>query len=668
MTEQAEQAFPALLPYTDGTLHSQAGLVGRIFDELDVGLVSTDVAHDFAHVNETAAGLLKTPAGETTARTFNEVLRQLARRALNHADVAGDWTRLREDPAATLKTTWQFEGAPTHLGVVCKPAPYPGFDGRIWAFYDNSFLARTMEASSQTEALLRTNADSMLDPQVLLEGVWKDGTVVDLLYRDVNRATCEYLGLSREEMVGHSILRSLPNIDGSGLMSHYTRCAQTGEPVILDAFPYHNELLGALKYYDVRAAQARPGWITLTWRDVTERSELSHKIAESEEHFRLLAENMADVVVRLDDDGTMTWISNSVENVLGATADHWLGQKVFDFAPHERRAEARENWARVVADGVHVGRAMVYGADGTPHTIHTHSKPFYDAEGRRDGIVASFRIIDAEVAAEERARGQLSLRDAQNQSLTRRLQRQTERLTAELESAARYVGSILPGELTGPVWVTSRYVPSRQLSGDSYDYRWIDDDHLIAYLVDVSGHGIEPALLSVSVHNVLRSGTFGPETLGEPGEVLTELNRLFQMDQHGGNYFTVWYGVYQRSTRTLRFATAGHPPALAMAPGDASPTLLATDAIPIGILEETEYDDGTYTVPAGAEILLYSDGAFELTLPGNEPWSLRDFTDLYTHTTTAPDWTLDQFIARLQDRSESGMFEDDCTLVRLNIP
>ena len=76
------------------------------------------------------------------------------------------------------------------------------------------------------------------------------------------------------------------------------------------------------------------------------------------------------------------------------------------------------------------------------------------------------------------------------------------RLMAELGSAARYVTSILPDDLDGPVPVTSRYIPSEELGGDSFDHRWIDDDHLITYLVDVSGHGVGPAMFSVSVHNL----------------------------------------------------------------------------------------------------------------------------------------------------------------------
>lgn len=117
------------------------------------------------------------------------------------------------------------------------------------------------------------------------------------------------------------------------------------------------------------------------------------------------------------------------------------------------------------------------------------------------------------------------------------------RLTRELDSAAHYVASILPGPLDGPVPVTARYLPASAVGGDSFGYTWSDADHLIVYLIDVSGHGVEPALLSVSVHNLLRSGGLRTETLLSPDRVLAELNTRFSMDDHDDHYFTMWFGV-----------------------------------------------------------------------------------------------------------------------------
>jgi sigma-B regulation protein RsbU (phosphoserine phosphatase) len=654
----------------DGIAHRQIEQLGALLDELDVGLVSVDSAQDFATINLTAAALLKVPSGSTTASEFTAIIRALANRAIDRRKANDQLSTVQHDPAALLRTTWEFADAPTHLGVVCKPAPYPGFNGRIWAFYDNSALAQAVEASERGDALLRAAADAMLDSQVLLEAVWQDGRIVDLIHRSVNRAACDYIGLSREQLIGRSIQDVAPDLVPTGLLAKYIACAENGEPVTLDDFTLYNDILGGVRYYDIRASQAQLGLINVSWRDVTDRSELTRRIAESEAYFRLLADNVADVVVRLSDEGRIIWISNSVEAALGAPPEFWIGRPAMEFAAPGELEAARERVENILTSKADIGRALIRGADGVLHRVHLHSKPFYDADGKRDGIIASFRVIDDEVAAEERAQRAVDRRDRQNKSLTQLLQAQTDRLMSDMDSAAKYVASILPGDLDGPVRVSSRYVSSRRLGGDSFDYRWIDDDHMLVYLLDVSGHGVEPAMVSVSVHNLLRSGSIAPEVLLQPDAVLAELNRLFQMERQAGNYFTIWYGVYQTSTRTLRYASAGHPPAIVLTKGATGQTAtkLSTGGMPVGMFEDSEFAAATYVVPACAEVLVYSDGAFELDLPDGEAWSLPDFIELCAQVAQSPEWSLDQIIAGLRTISVSGVFDDDCTMVRITTP
>lgn len=637
-----------------------------LLDGVDVGMVWVDPASELANVNRTAAELLGLNPGAMAASDFAATVGKLVDRCLDRAAAQQELRLLAGNPAAELKTTWRFPDEPTHLGVMSKPAPYPLTAGRIWAFYDNSVLAEAIESANRAQGLLRSNADAMLDPQVLVEAIRSGDRIVDLVYRDVNRATCEYLGLSRAELVDHSLLETLPNLVGSGLFAKYSECAESGKPVVLDGFPYANELLGSLRYYDIRAAQASPYLMSLTWRDVTERIEWEQQVSASEERYRLLAENVADVVVRIVD-GRVSWVSKSVENALNAPPEYWIGRKVVDFVAPEERDAYLSGTVDVADGGTSLGRLRIVDADGAPHWVHLHAKPFHEADGTPNGLVASFRVIDDEVAAEQQAQDQIDQRDAQNRSLTRRLQEQKDRLVAELKSASRYVESILPGDLDGPVRVSSRYVPSRHLGGDSYDYHWVDHDHLVFYLLDVSGHGVESAMLSVSVHNLVRSGSLSPQKLLQPTVVLAELNRLFQMDQHDGNYFTMWYGVYQRSTRRLRFACAGHPPALALVPqlgGGVAVTPLTAPGLPIGMFEDTQFGSGNYLVAPDTAIVLYSDGAFELD-PEAGKWDPNEFTEVCTRMAGSPDWSVDGLIAELAASTPTGFFDDDCTVVRL---
>lgn len=235
-----------------------------------------------------------------------------------------------------------------------------------------------------------------------------------------------------------------------------------------------------------------------------------------------------------------------------------------------------------------------------------------------------------------------------------------DRLSGELASAAKYVAAILPGDLDGPVQVRSRYLPSSEIGGDSFGYLWIDDDHLIVYVIDVSGHGVQPALLSVTVHNLLRSRSMPVETLLNPERVMAEVNRLFDMDSHGGNYLTMWFGVYQASTRLLRYASAGHPPALALTDEDGTveATALGGTALPIGMFSDSTFTDDSYRVPPGGQIVLCSDGVL------GDRLSFADFTELCAEVASTQGWSPASLIGRLR-ATTGGTFEDDCVLVQL---
>ena len=228
-----------------------------------------------------------------------------------------------------------------------------------------------------------------------------------------------------------------------------------------------------------------------------------------------------------------------------------------------------------------------------------------------------------------------------------------------------YIASILPRGLTGDVNVYSRYLPAREVGGDSFDYLWIDDDHLLVYLIDVSGHGIPPALLSASLHNMLRFGNLSPANLLAPDTVLAELNRRSQMDQHGYHYFTMWYGVYEASSRILRYSSAGAPPALAFTGTTVTVTELATDSPPGGMFEDTVFTVRSYAVAPGCRILIHSDGANEITQPSGRQLTLADFTALSRRVASAPGWAIDDIVDELRALTPSGAFEDDFSVIQL---
>lgn len=191
------------------------------------------------------------------------------------------------------------------------------------------------------------------------------------------------------------------------------------------------------------------------------------------------------------------------------------------------------------------------------------------------------------------------------------LQRQTQKLEAELAEAANYVCSLLPPPMETPFRIETLFLPSRQLGGDCFDYFWLSPTQMAIYLLDVSGHGLGSALPSVSILNLLRSRGLQDVDYQKPAAVLVGLNTMFQMSQQGGKYFTIWYGVFDTQSQQLTYACAGHPPALLWNPEDCTLKTLKTAGLPIGFFPESEYVSDVHRVPEKSAIYLFSDGLFD---------------------------------------------------------
>jgi sigma-B regulation protein RsbU (phosphoserine phosphatase) len=122
------------------------------------------------------------------------------------------------------------------------------------------------------------------------------------------------------------------------------------------------------------------------------------------------------------------------------------------------------------------------------------------------------------------------------------------------------------------------------------------------------------ALLAVTVLEFLRSQIRRDFDFAKPAQVIERLNRIFQMKDHAGKFFSVWYGVYSRSARTITYINAGHPPALLLIRDGDSPRLVRTapSGPVLGVLPEINAPEITVPFPPEAEIYLFTDGLYEL--------------------------------------------------------
>ena len=245
------------------------------------------------------------------------------------------------------------------------------------------------------------------------------------------------------------------------------------------------------------------------------------------------------------------------------------------------------------------------------------------------------------------------------------LEKTQKRLAKELEDAAQYVRSILPNPVsTLSHTIDWHYEPTGELAGDSFGYHHLDDDHLAIYLLDVCGHGVGAALLSVSAINAIRtSGINGVDFL-EPSAVLEGLNEAFPMDRNNDMYFTIWYGVYHVPTRTLRHASAGHPPALLLHPEGGIQEVNEPGMI-TGLMPGTRYKSSSLEIPSGSKLLVICDGTYEVK-KDDDAWlefsEFKEFMEKYGRKEDA----FQQLLGWVRSMNGPGPLSDDFSIIRIH--
>jgi DNA-binding response OmpR family regulator len=147
-----------------------------------------------------------------------------------------------------------------------------------------------------------------------------------------------------------------------------------------------------------------------------------------------------------------------------------------------------------------------------------------------------------------------------------RLDTAYQQIKADLRAAAAIQQTLLPADLPRPAQARFawRFEPCDELAGDILNVFHLDPDHIGMYLLDVSGHGVQAALLSSALSYVMHAAPGGVSVLREeggivsPGTVLQRLHQRFPMDPETCQFFTILYGVLDLSRRSLCFASAGH--------------------------------------------------------------------------------------------------------------
>ena len=287
------------------------------------------------------------------------------------------------------------------------------------------------------------------------------------------------------------------------------------------------------------------------------------------------------------------------------------------------------------------------------------------ARGASDYIV---KLPDRlELVARIRHHSKGYIHQLQRDEAYRALESNQQILADDVAEAAKYVRSLIPEPLReGPITADWRFIPSAALGGDTFGYHWIDDEHFAFYIIDVVGHGVGAALLSVSVLNAIRSQSLPSTDFGDPGQVLEALNSRFEMSQQDEKYFTAWYGVYHPPSRTIRYSGGGHPPALLVTDGAQEAIMLEASGPMVGAFEDLDFESKTETLTGPSRLFVYSDGVYEIARTDGTPWPFHDFAALMAEPPSSDVGAMDRLIEVIRTLSNRDGFEDDFSIFELH--
>ena len=190
-----------------------------------------------------------------------------------------------------------------------------------------------------------------------------------------------------------------------------------------------------------------------------------------------------------------------------------------------------------------------------------------------------------------------------------------ERIGMELSFAKRIQHSSLPTVF--PAFpdrtdfdIYASMTPAREVGGDFYNFRLIDEDHLAMWIGDVSDKGVPAALFMMSANIVINNRT---SMGGTPAEIMAFVNDNICEHNSANLFITIWLGILELSTGHLTFVNAGHEEPALYRKGGAFELYKTKHNIAVGIMPGMTYTDIEVHLEKGDKLFIYTDGVPEAT-------------------------------------------------------
>jgi sigma-B regulation protein RsbU (phosphoserine phosphatase) len=367
----------------------------------------------------------------------------------------------------------------------------------------------------------------------------------------------------------------------------------------------------------------------------------THNISEIKD--KDIIDALNEGVYLCDRDRRITYWNKSAERITGWTAEDVVGRQCFDNVlchvdkdGHQLCGEEYCPLHRsIVTDTGTPGSLLVYakGKDGRRVPMFVSVAPIHDANGEVLGGVETFRDASETVPDLERAKAI-----------------QQRALEHDLPDDDR-------------VSFATYYIPHDIIGGDFYAIRKVDDHRYGLILADVMGHGIAAALYTMHLSQLWERFC---HLIEEPAECTEQLNsELIKVVKSDRSFATAACCLVDLERREFRFSGAGGPEVLLMR-RDGSCEELESPGFPLAVIEDATFDETVAEIREGDSLLLFSDGAIEVTNSADKLLGIGGLVDML-RAQGYPESRID--MAALEEQllkySNSIRLQDDLTLIEV---
>jgi sigma-B regulation protein RsbU (phosphoserine phosphatase) len=253
----------------------------------------------------------------------------------------------------------------------------------------------------------------------------------------------------------------------------------------------------------------------------------------------------------------------------------------------------------------------------------------------------------------------------ENARLYEELNQREQRMEQDLKAARKVQSVLLPRrapEIRG-LQIALRARGAREITGDVYDFFEHGNEYAVLAFGDVSGKGAAAALYGALVSGLLRS--LAPRRRG-PAALLRSLNEVLMERRVDAQYATLMVLLWEASSCKFTMANAGSEPPLLCRNGEVIKQ--HAEGVPLGLLEDREYEEVVIPVESGDVLLFYSDGVEDqLNAAGKDYGRARLERVLEQNCQATPEQIVDAIFRELDAYMDGVPITDDQTIIAVRV-